>query len=165
MEVEIQNKIKIKIDSKVYEFEYIQDLIPMCQNGKLRVYNHLNSAYNGYEKNEYGKNDFCDFWIEYPKGKSGVYIWVVENEIIYIGETEDLLSRFNTNYGHITPYNCTIKGQTTNCKMNNTVLELFRKHNKIVHLYFLPTPNNKEVEAILLANINTKYNSKNNKKA
>ena len=163
MEVEIQNKIKIKIDSKVYEFEYIQDLVPNCKNGVLDIYNHIDSKYNDLKKNKYGEKDFCKFKIKYPKKISGVYLWVVESEIIYIGETEDLLSRFNTNYGHITPYNCIIKGQTTNCKMNNTVLELFRKHNKIVHLYFLPTPNNKEVEAILLANINTKYNSKNNK--
>ena len=49
--------------------------------------------------------------------------------------------------------------------MNNVVLELYRKYNKIVHLYFLPCKKHKEIEKILLANINTKYNSKNNKKA
>ena len=74
MEVEIQNKIKIKIDSKVYEFEYIQDLIPMCQNGKLRVYNHLNSAYNGYEKMNMEKMIFVIFGLNILKA-SQVYIY------------------------------------------------------------------------------------------
>ena len=173
----LQNELIINIDNEEYKFKYVQDLIPVCQNGELRVYNHLNSAYNNYEKNEYGGNDFCDFWIEYPKNISGVYIWVINKdkykdkdnfddkyEIIYIGEAKDLLTRFNTNYGHISPYNCTKNGQRTNCKMNNVVLELYRKHNKIVHLYFLPCKNHKKVETILLANINTKYNAKNNKK-
>lgn len=163
MNIVMQNKLTISIDKQIYEFEYLQDLVPNCKNGILDIYNHIDNQYKDLKKNKFGEKDFCKFKINYPKKISGVYLWVVDNEIIYIGETEDLLKRFNANYGHITPYNCTIKGQTTNCKMNNIVLELFRKRNKIVHLYFMPAKNYKEIEAILLANINTKYNSKNNK--
>lgn len=164
MNVENQKQISVSLDNITYTFDYIQDLIPIHKNGELYVYNHRdNEKYKERPKNKYGHKDYCKFKINFPKKISGVYLWIVDEQIIYIGEAKDLRVRFNTNYGHITPYNCTKKGQVTNCKMNNVVLELFKNENKIIHLYFMQTENHKEIESILLAKINTKYNSKNNK--
>ena len=163
MDITIQNKLIISIDNDNYEFQYIQDLVPECENGQLKVVNHSESEYKDYPKNRYGEKEYCSFKIDYEKNISGVYLWVIDNKIIYIGETDDFAERFNIGYGNISPYNCTIKGQVTNCKMNNVVLELFRKNNKIVHLYFMPAANYKAIEEKLLSNIKTEYNSKNNK--
>lgn len=161
MSVNIINKIIITINDEDYEFKHIQDLIPECENNHLKVYEHNDSKYSEYQKNKFGERDYCSFKINYPKNISGVYLWVVDEKIIYIGETDDLTNRFNAGYGKITPYNCNINGQTTNCKMNGVVLDLFRQ-NKIISLYFLKTTEYKEVEKILLENITTEYNSKNN---
>lgn len=161
MEILFTNEITVKFNNEEYHFDYIQDLVPKCNDKNLNIYDHKNSKYKDNKKNKYGDRDYCLFQIEYPEKTSGVYLWVVDNEIIYIGETDDLFKRFNSGYGKITPYNCKVNGQTTNCKMNGVVLDLLRS-NKIVHLYFLPTRNYKEIELKLLANISTKYNSKNN---
>ena len=115
---------------------------------------------NGLPLNKNGSGSFCKFSIdagEWP----GVYLWVVDDELIYIGETENLSQRFNRGYGIIAPRNCFKGGQSTNCKMNKVVLEL-SKLGKTIKLYFLYTNNNKQVELELLNAINTQYNVKDN---
>ena len=161
MEIVFTNNVLINLDNEKYEFLYVQDLVPLCCDKNLNVYDHKDSEYTDRKKNAFGERDYCSFKIDYPQKVSGVYLWVVDDEIIYIGETDDLVKRFNSGYGKITPYNCTTKGQITNCKMNGVVLDYFCQ-NKVIHLYFLPTTNYKQVELKLLSNIRTKYNSKNN---
>ena len=90
-------------------------------------------------------------------------MWVVDNAIIYIGETENLSQRFNIGYGNISPRNCYVGGQSTNCKMNKIVLELYEQ-GKIIDLYFYETKDYKSVELDLLRNMKTPYNVKDNKK-
>ena len=91
----------------------------------------------------------------------GVYLWIVDDEIIYIGETKNLRKRFNTGYGNISPRNCYLGGQSTNCKMNKVVLEYFEA-GKQIKLYFLKTNDYKKVELELLSKICTRYNVKDN---
>lgn len=150
----------VEVDNDKYTFKYIQDIVPETENGQIKVYNHRDK-YPEHEKNKYGNLDFCSFKIDYPNNVSGVYIWIVDREIIYIGETDDFAKRFNQGYGNITPYNCNKTGQTTNCKMNNVVLNL-AKDNKVVKLYFYPTDNYKKIELQLLQVCDTQYNQKNN---
>lgn len=108
----------------------------------------------------YGNGPFCRFKIN-ADPQPGVYLWVVDHTIIYIGETNNLKKRFNTGYGNISPRNCFKGGQTTNCKMNQVVLKM-AKENKYVNLYFYKTDKYKDVEKELLKSINTEYNKKNN---
>ena len=49
---------------------------------------------------------------------------VRDGQIIYIGETAGLRQRFNMGYGNISPRNCYVGGQSTNCKMNKIVPKL-----------------------------------------
>lgn len=108
----------------------------------------------------YGSGTFCRFSIRTPVAP-GVYLWVVAGEIIYIGETTNLLNRFNNGYGNISPRNCYIGGQSTNCKMNKVVMEYYKK-GQVIDLYFLPTEDYKQIELSLLRRIHTKYNVKDN---
>lgn len=100
---------------------------------------------------------FCHFKANLPK-ESGVYLWVVNKEIIYIGEAKDLKSRFNSGYGNISPRNCFKGGQSTNVKMNQVALSHYEK----IKIYFIKIDRHKEIELYLLNKIDTPYNVKNN---
>ena len=145
-----------------YTFHFIQQLIPNCQDGEvIKYYPQMN--YNNIDNlplHYYGKGAFCHFSVNAP-AVAGVYIWIVNDEIIYIGETQNLETRFNMGYGNISPRNCFVGGQSTNCKMNKVVMEYYEKHTPI-DLYFYETMNNKQVELELLRCYNTKYNVKDN---
>lgn len=146
-----------------YEFRYLQQLTPECDaNGKIIKY-YPQSKYDNKKNlplSYHGKGPFCRFSIkagEWP----GVYLWVVDNNIIYIGETDGLQRRFNAGYGRIAPRNCYLGGQSTNCKMNKVVLSLYVQ-GKTVSLFFYSTTDYKRVELDLLGEINTPYNVKDN---
>ena len=91
----------------------------------------------------------------------GVYLWVVNGEVIYIGETANLRTRFNTGYGIINPRNCFFGGQSTNCKMNKVAMRFFEE-GTLINLYFLETFDYKRIELELLCSVKTKYNIKDN---
>lgn len=145
-----------------YEFSFLQQLIPVCEKGAVKEYypqeafdnrNHLPLLSNGH-------GAFCKFSID-ASAVPGVYLWVVNGKIIYIGETVNLQQRFNMGYGNISPRNCYLGGQSTNCKMNKVVMECYKK-GQPVSLYFHQTKNNKQVELDLLRQITTPYNVKDN---
>ena len=145
-----------------YDFVYIQDLLPECENGHVKEYRPQNHYHN---KDRLpllpdGGGAFCRFSIQAPE-VPGVYLWVVEGQIVYIGETVNLKQRFNVGYGNISPRNCYYGGQSTNCRMNKVVLDLHRS-GKNVALYFYQTRNYKQVELDLLKRFRTKYNVKDN---
>lgn len=147
-----------------YEFYFIQQLLPQCDDNGCVIKYHPQKAYdnkNGLALLYHGSGDFCRFSIK-AGNRPGVYLWVVNGEIIYIGETIDLQKRFNTGYGQIAPRNCYAGGQSTNCKMNKVVLNLFEQ-GQIVDLYFYETLNYKQVELDLLKKIKTPYNAKDNR--
>lgn len=145
-----------------YTFRFIQRLIPDCENGKVikfypqKEYNNKDNLPLAY----HGKGAFCHFSINAPS-TSGVYVWVAGDNIIYIGETQNLAQRFNMGYGNISPRNCYVGGQSTNCKMNKIVMEYYEKHTPI-ELYFYETAQYKQIEIELLRRYKTKYNVKDN---
>mgnify|MGYP000954077574 CR=1 FL=1 len=146
-----------------YEFRFVQLLKPKCNVGSS-VYKHYPQGDYDNKKGlpllHHGEGAFCRFSIN-AGNWPGVYLWVVDGQIIYIGETADLKRRFNMGYGNISPRNCYIGGQSTNCKMNKVVLSLYEQ-GKTVGLYFHNTTNHKCVELDLLGKINTPYNVKGN---
>ena len=146
-----------------YTFTYLQDLIPECDADGNAVKYYPQNEYDNKDGRPllyHGKGAFCRFSIK-ADNWPGVYLWVSDGKIIYIGETIKLRQRFNTGYGHIEPINCYAGGQSTNCKMNKVVLEYYEK-GKAIHLYFFQTTDNKRVELELLTNIKTPYNVKDN---
>ena len=146
-----------------YAFRFVQQLLPECDDSGRVIKYHPQSAYDNKKYLPllyHGGGDFCCFSIK-AGNWPGVYLWLVNGDIIYIGETVDLQRRFNTGYGQIAPRNCFVGGQSTNCKMNKVVLNLFEQGNRI-DLYFYETPNYKQVELDLLQKIKTQYNAKDN---
>lgn len=146
-----------------YEFRYLQDLLPQCNESGDVIEFYSQNKYNNIKNlslSLYGEGAFCRFSIN-AENRPGVYLWMVDKQIIYIGETAGLRQRFNIGYGNISPRNCYAGGQSTNCKMNKAVLNLY-KEGKIIKLYFYNTTDYKRVELDLLNKINTMYNKKNN---
>lgn len=149
-----------------YEFTYIQTIKPLIDANE-QIYRYKpQKKYNnkkGLKLHNLGDGEFCKFKLENAEPISGVYVWIIqgENNPIYIGEANNFKRRFNMGYGVISPRNCFVGGQITNCKMNKVVLECYDKGLNI-DIYFFKTNNYKEVELELLRNINTRYNSKNN---
>lgn len=149
-----------------YEFEYIQTIEPYKDScGRICLYAPQNKYNNkkGLPLHKLGDGEFCKFKLDKADTVSGVYAWVVngDSKPIYIGEANNLKRRFDMGYGIISPRNCFVGGQITNCKMNKVVLEYY-KQGKTIDIYFYRTNNYKAVELELLREIKTKYNSKNN---
>lgn len=72
--------------------------------------------------NEYGDNVFCNFSIaSTPLNRSkGVYSFTIGETIKYFGRSHDPFEkRLNQGYGHISPKNCYLDGQSTNCHVNS----------------------------------------------
>lgn len=146
-----------------YVFQFIQQLQPQRDaNGQILKF-YPQGAYDNKDNLpllDDGNGPFCKFTIE-AGNWPGVYLWVEWNTVIYIGETKNLGNRFNTGYGQISPRNCFVGGQSTNCRMNQVVLEHTEK-GRCIDLYFLETQNHKQIELELLSRIESRYNNKNN---
>lgn len=72
--------------------------------------------------NKYGDNKFCEFKISDNLKDKGIYCYLKENNIKYIGRcTDNFKKRINQGYGKIHPKNCFIDGQATNCHLNSII--------------------------------------------
>jgi len=89
--------------------------------------------------NPYGDKPFCKFSVKMDRFKkiSGLYFFEFNDELIYIGMSINLYARFKNGYCNISPYNCYTNGQSTNCKVNSNLNNLFKKGGE-VKLYILP---------------------------
>ena len=108
--------------------------------------------------NKYGKGPFCKFQIPNGINKAGVYILKIDDEVKYVGECENLSSRYNMGYGQISPRNCIVGGQSTNCKINSYILREVKNGSKVL-LLFYETENRFEVERELIKKYEPKWNS------
>ena len=78
----------------------------------------------------FGQGPFCKFKINDHLNEKGLYCFVVNGVVKYIGKVTGNSSfgkRFNNGYGHISPYNCYQAGnghsggRLTNCHINSLV--------------------------------------------
>jgi hypothetical protein len=102
--------------------------------------------------NKHGTGPFCRFRIPRKFPLEGVYTITVDDEIIYVGESQNLPERFNAGYGNISPRNCFEGGQSTNCRINHYILRCVKQERKI-ELWFLETSNRGFVETELIQNL------------
>lgn len=146
----------------MYLFKEICSIKPRGEEGKILIYFPQKGYQNIDNKSlhKYGKGSFCKFTIPRQyKNLAGIYILMIENKIIYIGKCINLLSRFNIGYGSISPRNCFIGGQSTNCKINKNILNI-TKEGKNIKLFFLENNSNQsEIEKELIQKIQPKWNS------
>lgn len=102
--------------------------------------------------NKYGDKKFCNFHInKHQKGK-GIYCYIVEDKIVYIGRSKKTFNERFKGYGKITPYKCLIDGQSTNCNINSRVNDI--EHIK-VGFYLMNNFSDTEIEVLEKEIINT----------
>lgn len=65
--------------------------------------------------------------------------------------------RFNMGYGHISPRNCYVGGQPTNCRINSLILETYKRGSHI-ELLFYETANRFNIESTLIKKLNPEWN-------
>jgi hypothetical protein len=74
--------------------------------------------------NRYRDKTYCSFTITEHLKSKGLYIYTVRQEIKYIGKSTDSFQRrINRGYGRISPKNCYLDGQSTNCHLNALINE------------------------------------------
>lgn len=93
--------------------------------------------------NPYGDGIYCDFAIEGEQiNQKGLYCFVIDNHIHYVGRCRDSFrKRINQGYGHISPKNCYLDGQSTNCHLNS----LINSHKTQIELYVCPIVNDGQI--------------------
>ena len=97
--------------------------------------------------NQYGDCVFSKFKIIDKKilSKKGLYIYCVNDELKYIGRSKDPFEkRINNGYGRISPKNCFLDGQSTNCHINS----LITKNKDIIHLFVLQLKSDILIESL-----------------
>ena len=155
-----------KISLAGYTFHFVQELEPdRDEAGKIRRF----IPWILYEKkdevplNKYGKGPFCKFSLDSKSynGISGIYAIFDTQGLLYIGQAADLGQRFNAGYGNISPRNCYVGGQNTNCKINNLILNKYLEGER-VFLYFHKTKNLDAVEKTLIKRYKPPYNGSSN---
>jgi len=146
---EFQDEEYLKIGA--YNFHKVCDIRP-DQTPSGKIVEHLpQERYKNEDDlplNKYGAGPFCKFKIPSGYNSAGVYAIVVGGKTKYVGECENLSSRYNMGYGNISPRNCFIGGQETNCRINNLILNS-TKSGIPVSLWFIATEDYKAVEMSL----------------
>jgi len=77
-----------------------------------------------YFLNPYGDGQYCKFKAilnEYSALK-GLYAFTLAENVVYVGRClDDFNTRINNGYGRISPKNCYLDGQATNCHINELI--------------------------------------------
>lgn len=74
--------------------------------------------------NRYGDETYSRFYLRDAEwlGRKGLYCYALGETIVYIGQSRDSFGkRINQGYGNISPKNCYLDGQATNCHINSLV--------------------------------------------
>lgn len=99
--------------SRYLDFTLGEFLYTLKENNNLDYLSYLNG---------YGDKLFCDFKLVSTMSNSkGLYCYIVDQKIQYIGRSKKTFGERIKEYGKITPYNCLIDGQNTNCKINSII--------------------------------------------
>lgn len=141
-----------------HDFRFVAAIEPR-RDAAGSVTTHTHSAPEGRRLNLYGRGPFCrfDFPREWPY--AGVYAITTDEAVVYVGECENLSSRFGPRgYGHIARRNCLSDGQATNCKVNARIAVVTSAGSR-VGVWFLQTDRRVEVERKLLAELKPPWNS------
>lgn len=95
--------------------------------------------------NPYGDETYSKFKIKDHLSAKGLYAFFHETQIVYIGRTHDTFGkRINFGYGNISPKNCYLDGQATNCHLNALITKNWAK----VRLYVCQIANDIEIDIL-----------------
>ncbi len=143
-----------------YAFDFIATIEPE-RDGCGRVVRRMPQARYRNERNlplnKHGSGPFCRFRIPSRLSPPGVYALTVGGVVKYVGECRSLSRRFNMGYGNISPRNCYLGGQNTNCKVNSMILQEADR-GETIELWFHETTRHKIAERELLRGFNPAWN-------
>ncbi len=142
------------------KFQFVCHIVPeKGLDGAVRQYMPQDRYENekGLPLNTYGKGPFCKFKIPRDWGECGVYAIVLNGAVKYIGECVNLTSRYNMGYGNISPRNCFVGGQETNCRINNHIYNEAQQ-DKEIDLWFFATGEYKAAEEQLRSEMQLEWN-------
>lgn len=107
--------------------------------------------------NQHANSLFTSFTIDSPEfeDKKGVFVFSVDEKIIYVGKTDDSLKKvIQRTYGKIVPRKLHTDGQITACKLNSF---LNQNHDKKIELWLIPCENkenSKQIKNEIIAEYN-----------
>ncbi len=108
--------------------------------------------------NRHGHGPFCRFETRGLPHIRGVYALAVDNNVVYAGKATDLATRWGSQgYGSISPANCFVGGQSTNCRVNHEIL-LATRAGSTVEIWFRAEPDAERAEQILIRQLNPAWN-------
>jgi hypothetical protein len=131
--------------------EKVYAVYPHYLDEKIGIFHYtLKCNGDGYYNeflNPYGDKRYSKFGIsnETYSSKHGLYIYCLNDKVVYIGKTIDsFYKRINQGYGNISPKNCFIDGQSTNCHINSLITNSRDK----IKLYVCVLDNNEQICAL-----------------
>jgi hypothetical protein len=110
----------------------------------LKLKSESNSDYKLY-LNKYGDRRYCIYKIDQFLNDKGIYCYVVDNKIMYLGRSRKTFKQRFNEYGKITAYNCLIDGQATNCHINSIINSI---DNVFVGIYKMTNKSDEEIKEI-----------------
>jgi len=132
---------------KLYTEENYSSSLPMMLGDFLYALKLKNDMFYKEFLNKYGDLEYSRFMLSDSSqyNLKGVYFYYVNDELKYIGRCRDSMQkRVNSGYGNISPKNCYIDGQSTNCKVNALVTQ----NRERVKLKIYPMNDIKEIEEL-----------------
>lgn len=145
---EVQRRYPSSLNDKLGEFLY-----------RLKILD--DSLYLRF-LNEHGDKVFCEFSIEktVPSKTKGLYCFTTGEGIKYAGRSHDPFERrLNQGYGHISPKNCYLDGQSTNCRVNSLIAEV----HDVVSFYVCSIDDDSEIdrlERLLIKSYEPEWNTR-----
>jgi hypothetical protein len=108
--------------------------------------------------NPNGAGPFCRFSVAQGTHAPGVYVLTLDGAPVYAGKCENLARRWGgMGYGAISPKNCFVGGQSTNCKINNRILR-HAQAGASLELWFYRTADTSPAERALIHDLRPRWN-------
>lgn len=109
--------------------------------------------------NPHGQGPFTRFSLGSGDHRAGVYIVTLNSHPVYVGKCADFARRWGPmGYGSISPKNCYVGGQSTNCKVNNKVY-LHASAGDQLNVWFRPLDDPGPLERKLVLALRPSWNA------
>ena len=111
----------------------------------------------GLHLHRYGCGPFCEINVPTEYDYGCVFALTVDGELVFVGEAENLAARFNDGLGTISPRHCYAGGQSTNCRINASILDS-AKSRKAIELWSCQVADRRDVESQLIRELKPAWN-------
>jgi hypothetical protein len=149
-----KKKLRDKLDKAISNPENCLHRIAVQQKEKYKDYLNLNLGeflmklkeignkdYLLY-LNKYGDKKYCFFKIDKHLKEKGIYCFIVDDKISYVGRSKKTFKERINEYGRITAYNCLKDGQATNCNINSKINDYSQVY---IGFYLMSQASNEEI--------------------